>query len=156
MITLVTDGAYSSKHKMGGWACLVIEGDHVIELSGHEHDTTNNRMELTAVIEGFKNILREYDAPMPVVVISDSNYIIKAMNDRWVDKWELRMWRTASGENVKNRDLWEELVEIVRAFHQITWSHVKGHAGNHLNERADLLAVAAREAGHKARQEAMA
>lgn len=134
---------------MGGWAALIIEGSYVTEISGHVADTTNNRMELQAVIEGFKNVIREYDKPMPVIVISDSKYVVKAMNDRWPIKWELRLWRTAAGEPVKNRDLWEELVEIVGGFHQVTWTHVHGHKGNHLNERADVLAVLAREHGHK-------
>ena len=131
---------------MGGWACLVIYGEYTEELSGWEANVTNNRMELRAVIEGFKHILREYDRPMRVVVISDSNYVVKAMQEQWPVKWDYRNWRTASGELVKNRDLWEELQEITAPF-PVTWTHIHGHRGDELNDRADELAVAAREMG---------
>ena len=152
MITLVTDGAYSSKHKVGGWSCIVVNGELEAELSGYVLDNekqkaTNNRMELLGVIEGFKYIVREYTKPMKIVVVTDSAYVYKAMVEHWPVKWDFRNWRTSTGMLVKNRDLWEDLQALSDPF-PVTWTHTRGHSGNIMNDRADALAVAAREAGY--------
>ena len=108
------------------------------ELSGGESVTTNNRMEMTAVIEGLRALKR----PGAVVVHIDSSYVMDAFDKGWLDRWQERGWVTGKRKPVLNRDLWELLLaEVVR--HQVTWVKVKGHSGDELNDRVDALAVAA-------------
>ncbi|HET6173902.1 MAG TPA: ribonuclease HI [Gaiellales bacterium] len=139
-VLLVPDGAVSGNPGPGGWAVVLQKGGHRKELSGGEPHTTNNRMELRAVIEGLKALKR----PCRVRVQSDSAYVVNAHRQGWLRNWQRNGWRTASKKPVENQDLWEDLM-AAEARHEITWELVKGHAGHELNERADLLAVQARE-----------
>jgi ribonuclease HI len=143
-VELWTDGACSGNPGPGGWAAILIArgADGAIakqrELSGSDPATTNNRMELRAVIEG----LRALQRPCTVRVHIDSSYVMDAITKRWHVGWQARGWRTAAKQPVKNRELWEALLaELER--HEVTWKKVRGHAGVALNERCDELAVAA-------------
>ncbi len=150
-VELWTDGACSGNPGPGGWAAILIarhaDGSAAkqVELSGSDPATTNNRMELQAVIEGLR-LLRPSTA---VTVHIDSSYVMDAITKRWHVGWEARGWRTAAKQPVKNRELWEALLaEIAR--HDVSWTKVRGHAGVELNERCDELAVAACHAGRAA------
>lgn len=137
-VEIWTDGACSGNPGPGGWAAVLRCGGVTRELSGGDPATTNNRMELTAVLEGLRALTR----PVAVTVVVDSSYVERGFTDGWVERWRRNGWRTAGRQPVKNRDLWEALAVEV-AHHRVTWRRVKGHAGNGLNERADELAVAA-------------
>ncbi|AGY58306.1 ribonuclease HI [Gloeobacter kilaueensis] len=136
MIRIVTDGACLGNPGPGGWAALILQDDQIEEYSGFEAQTTNNRMEMQAVIEG----LRRVGATVPVTVISDSQYVIKGMSE-WLPGWKRRQWRTAAGKPVENRDLWEALEKVAAG--RVQWQHVYGHRGHAENERANDLAQAA-------------
>lgn len=136
-IMLYTDGACSGNPGPGGWGAILRYNGHEKELSGFDPDTTNNRMELSAVIEGVKS-LKE---PCAVTIVTDSKYVMQGITE-WVETWQRNNWRTSQKKDVKNRDLWEALLEVLKP-HTITWEWVKGHAGHPENERADTLAVAA-------------
>ena len=133
-IHIFTDGACKGNPGPGGWGALLRFNGEERELFGGEASTTNNRMELTAVIEALTALKRSSD----VVLHTDSQYVQKGITE-WIGGWKARGWRTASKEPVKNVDLWKRLDEIVRD-HQIHWVWVKGHAGHEGNERADALA----------------
>ena len=133
-VTIYTDGACDPNPGPGGWGAILISGDNEQELSGVAIDTTNNRMELRAVIEG----LRAIKYPCHVTVWSDSEYLRQGVT-QWLPKWQARGWRTSGNRPVANQDLWREL-EVVMQTHEIGWHWVKGHAGHPLNERADKLA----------------
>jgi len=115
---------------------------HEKELLGGERETTNNRMELTAALEA----LRALKEPCRVSLHTDSAYLARAFNERWLDNWQRKGWRTASKKPVENKDLWEGLLEQA-ARHQISWIKVKGHADDPINNRVDELAVEARNLG---------
>lgn len=133
-VMIHSDGSCIGNPGPGGWAAILQCGDVVKELSGGDKDTTNNRMEMTAVIEGLK-ALKEACA---VTVVSDSKYIVD--NIRGVSIWKKRGWKLASsGKPVKNRDLWESLDNLC-SIHTVTFQWVRGHTGNPGNERADVLA----------------
>ena len=136
-----TDGACSGNPGPGGWGAFVREGtgpDRVErDLSGAAAHTTNNRMELTAAVEG----LRALAAPSRVTVCADSQYVVKGMTE-WIAGWQRRGWVNAAKRPVENRDLWEALLAAA-APHRVTWQWVKGHASDALNDRVDRLAVAA-------------
>lgn len=138
VVELWADGACSGNPGPGGWGAVLRLGDHVRELSGGDPQTTNNRMELTAVLEGLRALTR----PVDVAVHVDSSYVERAFTQGWLEGWRRNGWRTAGKQPVKNRDLWEQLADEV-ARHRVTWKRVKGHSGVELNERADALAVAA-------------
>jgi ribonuclease HI len=140
-VTLVPDGAVSGNPGPGGWGVILLWGPHRKELSGAEPLTTNNRMELRALLEG----LRALNRPARVHVLCDSAYVVRAHRDGWLERWQGNGWRNAAKKPVENRDLWEALLEAERP-HEVTFELVKGHAGHELNERADALAVAARRA----------
>jgi ribonuclease HI len=147
-VELWTDGACSGNPGPGGWAAILVarrpdgRAARQLELSGADPATTNNRMELQAVIEG----LRALQRPTQVCVHIDSSYVMDAITKRWHVGWAARGWRTAAKQPVKNQDLWEALLaELAR--HEVTWQKVRGHAGVALNERCDELAVAACRAG---------
>lgn len=150
-IELWTDGACSGNPGPGGWAAILVarapDGTVTkqVELSGAEPATTNNRMELQAVISG----LQALERPVRLTVHIDSSYVMDAIVKRWHVGWVKRGWKTAAKQPVKNRDLWEELLALVER-HTITWHKVKGHAGVALNERCDELAVAACHTGRRA------
>ena len=133
-IELYTDGACSGNPGPGGWGVLLRMGEHEKELFGGEAETTNNRMELTAVIEGLRALKR----PVKAEIYTDSQYVMKGMNE-WIKGWKARGWKTASKEPVKNVDLWQAL-DTECARHDLKWHWVKGHAGHVENERADALA----------------
>jgi ribonuclease HI len=138
-VVLVPDGAVSGNPGPGGWAVILLSGEHRKELSGAVPDTTNNRMELTGVIEGLRALTR----PCTVRVLSDSAYVVNAHRKGWIQNWQRNGWKTAAKKPVENQDLWRELLAEA-ARHEVSWELVKGHAGHELNERADELAVAAR------------
>lgn len=133
-VVIYTDGACSGNPGPGGWGVLLQMGDHEKELYGGVPDTTNNRMELQAAIEGLKALTRECS----VVVYTDSQYVKNGITT-WMKDWKKRGWKTAARKPVKNDDLWKEL-DAVAQQHQVEWKWVKGHAGDAGNERADKLA----------------
>ena len=136
-VDMYTDGACSGNPGPGGWGVLLLHGAHRRELNGGESPTTNNRMELIAVIRGL-DALR---VRCRVRVHTDSVYVMKGITE-WIHAWKQRGWKTADRKPVKNVDLWEELDRAVAA-HEVEWRWVKGHAGDPGNERADELARAA-------------
>ena len=137
-VEIYTDGACSGNPGIGAYAAILIAGGHKKEISGAVGNTTNNRMEITAVIEG----LRELKRPCAVKLYSDSAYVINAFNQKWLDNWQKNGWKNAAGSPVSNKELWQELVTLAKP-HQIEWIKVKGHADNEYNNRCDELAVAA-------------
>jgi len=143
-LELWTDGACSGNPGPGGWAAILVARDaggaitKQVELSGGDPATTNNRMELQAVIEG----LRALQRPSAVRVHIDSSYVMDAIVKRWIVGWQARGWKTSAKQPVKNQELWEALLSAIEP-HTVTWTKVRGHAGVELNERCDELAVAA-------------
>jgi ribonuclease HI len=133
-VEIFTDGACKGNPGRGGWGALLVAGGKTKELFGGELNTTNNRMELRAVIEALGALKR----PCEVVVHTDSQYVQKGISE-WIHGWKARGWKTAAKEPVKNVDLWQALDEA-QARHDIQWRWVKGHAGHEGNERADVLA----------------
>ena len=133
-VEIYTDGACKGNPGPGGWGAWLRSGEHERELWGGEAQTTNNRMELTAVIES----LAALKTPCRVTLHLDSEYVRNGITS-WIHNWKRRGWRTASNQAVKNVDLWQKLDTLSQA-HQIDWRWVKGHAGNAGNERADALA----------------
>ncbi len=135
-ITIYTDGACKGNPGPGGWGVVLMSDSGEKELFGGELQTTNNRMELTAVIEALTALKR----PCHVTLYLDSEYVRKGITE-WVHGWKARGWRTAAKQAVKNVDLWQKLDALVAASdHKIDWRWVKGHAGDPGNERADALA----------------
>jgi len=139
-VRIITDGSCLGNPGRGGWACILRYNEHKRELYGYSPHTTNNRMELTAAIEGLK-ALKE---PCEVEVITDSEYLKNGIT-KWVSNWKRRNWMTMEKKPVINRDLWEDL-DAETARHKTTWSWTKGHASHADNNRCDELAqMAARE-----------
>ena len=136
-ITIYTDGACSGNPGPGGWAAVLMLGDNKKEISGGSKDTTNNIMELTAVVEALKLLKR----PCKVNLHSDSAYVVNAFNQRWIYGWIKKNWKTADGSPVKNKEIWQELYSLTK-IHDVTFIKVKGHADNEFNNRCDELAVA--------------
>ncbi len=134
LVEIFSDGACKGNPGPGGWGVVLRVGSHVKELYGGEPATTNNRMELTAVIQGLSALTR----PCQIRVCTDSQYVLKGIS-QWIVDWKRRGWRTADKKPVKNIDLWQQLDALV-AKHEIEWVWVKGHAGHPENERADELA----------------
>ncbi len=135
-VELITDGACLGNPGPGGWAAIIRCEDKEHVLTGSERATTNNRMELGAIIGGLNHLPSEQHE---VRVTTDSQYVIKAFEDRWLDNWQANGWRNASKQPVKNKDLWLELLDLCRR-HHVTWNWVRGHAGHPDNERADRAA----------------
>ena len=135
-----TDGSCLSNPGPGGWAAILHWQGNERELTGSEPDTTNNLMELMAAIMGLNAVTR----PMLVDLHTDSRYVMNGVQD-WMPRWKANGWKTASKKPVANQDLWQQLDEAVIR-HQVRWHWVKGHAGNPLNERCDVLARSAAEA----------
>ncbi len=133
-VEIYADGACKGNPGPGGWGVFMRAGAHEKELLGGERDTTNNRMELTAVIRALEALKR----PVPVKLYTDSKYVQQGIS-AWIHNWKRNGWRTADKKPVKNADLWQELDVLARQF-QVEWTWVKGHAGNPGNERADELA----------------
>lgn len=136
-VTIYTDGACSGNPGKGGWGAILIYGDVVKELSGGEDNTTNNRMELKAVIEALKAL----KSPCDVEIYSDSAYVVNAFTQKWIDGWKKKNWKTAGNTSVKNVDLWKELLSLMQN-HKVVFKKVKGHSDDELNERCDKLAKA--------------
>jgi ribonuclease HI len=139
-VEIYADGACRGNPGPGGWAATLEYGEHLRELSGAEAQTTNNRMELTAVIRALEALKRGVSAR----VHTDSEYVVRGINE-WLPNWKARGWRTADRKPVKNQDLWEQL-DAAAARHDIEWKWVKGHSGVPGNERVDALANAAIDA----------
>ncbi len=135
-IILYTDGACSGNPGIGGWGCILEYKNNKKEFSGYEENTTNNRMELMAVIKG----LQALKEPCNVNVYSDSAYVVNAFKEKWLESWQLNNWRTSNKKAVKNVDLWQALLDLMQ-IHKITWNKVKGHADNEYNNRCDFLAT---------------
>lgn len=133
-VKLVTDGACIGNPGPGGWAAILRYGKHMKEFSGGVPWTTNNRMEMTAVLEGLK-ALRE---PCAVTIELDSQYVKDGIT-RWIRNWTRRDWKTVSGDPVKNKDLWQE-IQSAMSRHEVKWVWVKGHADHEDNNRCDRLA----------------
>jgi ribonuclease HI len=133
-VTIYTDGACKGNPGPGGWGAWLVSGEHQRELWGGEAQTTNNRMELTAVIEA----LAALKARSEVILHLDSEYVRQGIT-AWIHQWKARGWLTADRKPVKNADLWQRLDVLAQA-HQVDWRWVKGHSGNPGNERADALA----------------
>lgn len=133
-VEIYTDGACKGNPGTGGWGALLISGQHEKELFGGEADTTNNRMELMAVIQALAALKR----PCKIILHTDSQYVLKGITE-WIEGWKAKGWKTASKAPVKNVDLWQAL-DQARSVHQIEWRWVRGHVGNPGNERADQLA----------------
>lgn len=136
-VEIYTDGACSGNPGPGGWAAILLYREREKPASGGEPATTNNRMELTAAIEGLKLL----NQPCSVTLYSDSSYMIDALTKGWLERWRINLWKTAGKDDVKNRDLWEELVALSTQ-HSIEWRKVKGHSDNEYNNRCDALARA--------------
>ena len=136
-VTIYTDGACSGNPGPGGWAAVLLYGDNKKEISGGSKNTTNNIMEITAVIEALKCLKFECKAK----VHSDSAYVVNCFNNGWIQKWKKNNWQTASKEPVKNKELWEELYNLVQK-HKVEFIKVKGHSNVELNNRCDELARA--------------
>jgi ribonuclease HI len=134
-VIIYTDGACSGNPGPGGWGAILIYGEHRKEISGYAPLTTNQRMELTAVIEGLKQLKEACQ----VKVYSDSAYLINAFNQNWLAKWQKNGWKNIKKEPVENQDLWKELLELANK-HKVAWHKVKGHSDNIFNNHCDELA----------------
>jgi len=133
-VEIYTDGACRGNPGCGGWGCIIYENGNEKEIKGYKAQTTNNRMELTAVIEALKSTTGDN----PIVIYTDSKYVMDGIN-QWIVRWKKNGWMTAAKKTVKNKDLWLLLDELICS-RKINWVWVKGHAGNQGNERADYLA----------------
>ena len=137
-VSIYTDGACSGNPGKGGWGAVLVYNGTEKEMSGYEAETTNNRMELTAVIRALA-ALRE---PCLVTLTTDSKYVCDAVTKGWVYGWQRKGWRKADGKPALNVDLWQQLLPLLQT-HTVTFNWVKGHAGHELNERCDELATTA-------------
>jgi ribonuclease HI len=136
-VEIYTDGACSGNPGPGGWAAILLYNGKERTVSGGEPATTNNRMELMAAIQGLKMLNQR----CAVKLYSDSSYMVDALTKGWLERWRMNMWRTAAKDDVKNVDLWEQIVTLCSS-HDIAWSKVKGHSDNEFNNRCDALARA--------------
>ena len=134
-VIIYTDGACSGNPGPGGWGTVLMYKDIEKEISGGAKETTNNIMELTAVVKGLK-ILK---FPCEVELYSDSAYIVNAFNQGWIFNWKKKNWKTADGKEVKNKEIWKELYRLTK-IHKVTFIKVKGHSDNEYNNRCDELA----------------
>ena len=134
-VIIYTDGACSGNPGPGGWGTILMYKDSKKEISGYKEDTTNNVMEITAVIEGLK-LLKE---PCKVQIYSDSAYVVNAFNQHWIENWIKKNWQNSKKEPVKNKELWLELYALVKQ-HEVQFIKVKGHSDNEFNNRCDELA----------------
>ena len=137
-VTIYTDGACSGNPGPGGWGAILMYNENSKEISGAQNDTTNNIMEITAVLEALKLLKEECN----VKVYSDSAYVVNAFNQGWINNWQKNNWKTANKEPVKNRELWEELYELTNR-HKVEFIKVKGHSDNEYNNRCDFLSTSA-------------
>ena len=136
-VTIYTDGACSGNPGPGGWAAVLIYGEHKKEISGGCKDTTHNIMELTAILEALKALKTECE----VELYSDSAYSVNAFNQGWIYNWIKKGWKTADGKEVKNKEIWQEIYRLTKK-HKVNFNKVKGHSDVELNNRCDELARA--------------
>jgi len=134
MIEIYTDGSCLTNPGNGGWAAIINKDGEITKINGSEKNTTNNRMELLAPINALKNI----DADSQIEIYTDSQYVKLGITE-WINKWLINNWQTSKKEDVKNKDLWIELYNLNKSLN-VKWNWVKAHAGNPMNEEADLLA----------------
>ncbi len=134
IIEIYTDGACSGNPGPGGWGAILLCGEYKKEISGGDADTTNNRMEMMAVVESLQLLKKRYN----VKLYTDSKYVIQGVTE-WMDGWKAKGWKNASKQPVKNKDLWQKIDSLVSK-HSVEFIWVKGHSGNAGNERADELA----------------
>ena len=142
IVHIFTDGACKGNPGPGGWGAVLQYDSNIKEIKGYSSNTTNNIMEISAVIESLKTLTR----PCNVIITTDSNYVKDGITE-WIHQWKKRNWKTANKKPVKNKELWQKL-ELETQRHQITWKWVKGHSGHTENERADELANEAIEENH--------
>ena len=131
-VTIYTDGACSGNPGAGGWGAILMCGDHSKQISGGDAETTNNRMELTAVIEA----LLALKSPSRVTLYSDSAYVVNAFNQNWLTNWQNSAWRTSGRKPVQNKDLWLKLIELTK-IHKVKFVKVKGHSDNTFNNECE-------------------
>ena len=136
-VTIYTDGACSGNPGPGGWAAVLIYGEHKKEISGGCRETTNNIMELTAILEALKALKTECE----VELYSDSAYSVNAFNQGWIYNWIKKGWKTADKKEVKNKEIWQEIYDLTKK-HKVTFNKVKGHSDEELKNRHDELARA--------------
>ena len=136
-VTIYTDGACSGNPGPGGWAAVLIYGEHKKEISGGCRETTNNIMELTAILEALKALKTECE----IELYSDSAYSVNAFNQGWIYNWIKKGWKTADKKEVKNKEIWQEIYDLTKK-HKVTFNKVKGHSDVELNNRCDELARA--------------
>ena len=134
-VTVYTDGACSGNPGPGGWGAILMYNENKKEISGAEKETTNNIMEITAVLEALKLLKEECE----VKIYSDSAYVVNAFVQKWIFGWQKNNWKTSDKKDVKNKELWQELVKLTH-IHNVTFIKVKGHANNEYNNRCDELA----------------
>jgi ribonuclease HI len=135
MVKIYTDGSSRGNPGPGGWGAILVLDDKVVELGGRENETTNNRMELTAVIEALKYLKDEHD----IEINTDSAYVLNG-STRWVKGWEKNNWKTSTKDDVLNKDLWEQMLELM-THRNLSWNLIKGHSGHSANERCDIIAT---------------
>jgi len=136
-VIIYTDGACSGNPGPGGWSAVLIYGEHKKEISGGSKETTNNIMELTAILEALKALKVECE----VELYSDSAYSVNAFNQGWIYNWIKKGWKTADGKEVKNKEIWQEIYDLTKK-HKVKFNKVKGHSDVELNNRCDELARA--------------
>ena len=136
-VIIYTDGACSGNPGAGGWAAVLIYGEHKKEISGGNKETTNNIMELTAILEALKALKTECE----VELYSDSAYSVNAFNQGWIFNWIKKGWKTADGKEVKNKEIWQKIYSLTKK-HKVNFNKVKGHSDVELNNRCDELARA--------------
>ena len=134
-VTIYTDGACSFNPGPGGWGCVLLYNNIEKSFSGFEKETTNNRMEMQAVIEALSRLKEHCE----IDLYSDSAYIVNAFQNNWIDSWQKKNWKTSDNKEVKNIDLWLKILEL-SSKHKINWFKVKGHADNVYNNKCDTLA----------------
>lgn len=139
-MTIYTDGGCTGNPGPGGWAAVILSDSPPLEISGGEANTTNNRMELTAVIRALGTVGTTNEA---IEVLTDSQYVQKGIS-KWMANWVRKGWKTAAGKPVKNKELWIQLKELNQSLN-IKWTWLKGHSGNRWNERCDALVARQRE-----------
>lgn len=144
LVRIFTDGACSENPGPGGWASVFSRHNKIEEIYGYEYDTTNNRMELMAVVESLRKILKEYNRCNDYELYSDSAYVVNSINNNWIENWRMNGWKTTRGEDIKNKDLWLSFLklkgEIVDKQINLKIHKVKGHSGNTFNEYVDSIA----------------
>lgn len=145
-IRIYTDGACSENPGPGGWAMVVNTENACDQFSGGEASTTNNRMELTGMVKALRYIATQGNSRDIYEVYCDSAYVVNSINNKWLERWKLNGWKTKQGEDIKNRDLWEQIGECFKRIRkqeqQVVLIKIKGHAGNTFNELVDKLARA--------------